>query len=644
MKQRIEADPHSYAEPDKVTVTHVDMELTPDFKKKTVSGLVELSLQWHETDCETLVLDTKKLAIEKIEALDTDGNWNTVNFKLLEEDKFLGTPLHIQANAKHSKVKITYQTSAEADGLQWLKPAQTATKSHPYLYSHSEPINARSWIPLQDTPEVRQTYTARINTPKELRAVMSAENDPEQKLTGQFEFKMVQTVPSYLIAFAVGNIHAIKIGPRSVVYSEPGVVEEAAKEFEDTEKMMVETEKLYGPYPWDNYDILVMPPSFPMGGMENPRMTFATPTIIAGDKSLVSVIAHEMAHSWSGNLVTNARWSDIWLNEGFTTYVQNRIVEIIYGKEMADQEFLVSINGLREELKDLPEPDQHLVTNLIGRDPHDGFSNVAYFKGAWFLKTLEKKFGREIFDNFVKEYFKHFSFQSITTSSFTKFFQEHLLEKYPGKYSMEEAAKWIYQPGVPADAVVIDSKRFKINDVIRQEWLNNTRSVGELNAKEWSSNEWQYFLSKLPQDMTHSQLKELDDTYHLTGMKNDVVAGQWYKVAIDCKYNEANQEIKNYLLRIGRRYLVAPLYDKLLQTEEGKLFAQQIYKEARPTYHSVTRGTIDEKFEKASVKILLSEKLSGSSDALKKFGHFNTSEEQQKVVNTDDQLTYTSTI
>lgn len=281
---------------------------------------------------------------------------------------------------------------------------------------------------------------------------------------------------------------------------------------------------------------------------------------------------------------------------------------------------------------------------MKGRDPHDGFSGVAYFKGAWFLKTLEEKFGREIFDNFVKEYFKHYSFQSIPTAAFTEFFQKHLLEKHPNIYSMEMANNWIYQPGIPEDAVAIEPKRFAINDEIRQEWLNNTRTVSDLNGKEWSSNEWQYFLSKLPQNMTHSQLKELDDTYHLTGMRNDVVAGQWYKVTIDCRYEEANQELKNYLLRIGRRYLVAPLYDKLLKTEEGKLFAQQVYKEARPGYHSVTRGTIDEKFEKASVKILLAEQLSATSAALSKYGHFAASEDRQKAVNTDEQLTATNTI
>ncbi|CEG56597.1 M1 family metallopeptidase [Legionella fallonii] len=600
---RAKIDPHSYSEPEKVNITHLDLTLNPDFKNKTIQGVVEMTLHWHDLECHTLTLDTKKLNIQRVEISSSDESWVSTDFRLEDEDKILGSALHINANAKNKKVRITYETSSTADGLQWLDPSQTATKKYPYLYSHSEPINARSWMPVQDTPEVRQTYTARINTPKELRAVMSAENNPDHVLNGEFEFNMNQPIPTYLIAFAVGNIQAKKIGPRSAVFAEPDLVDKTAKEFEDTEQMIQVTEGLYGQYPWGNYDVLVMPPSFPMGGMENPLLTFATPTLIAGDKSLVGVIAHELAHSWSGNLVTNARWDDVWLNEGFTTYVQNRIVEAVYGKEQADLEFMVSVNELYEELDTLEEQDQHLVLNLDARDPHDGFSGIAYTKGAWFLKTLEEQFGRDQFDDFLKKYFHNFAFKSITTTDFIAFAQTHLLELYPQKYSMEEINQWLHQPGIPKDAVKIKAKRCEINDVVREQWLNGTISANQLNAQSWSSNEWQYFLNKLPSNLKHEQIKELDECYHLTGMSNHVVAAQWYKITIDGRYSEANIEIKNYLLNIGRRYLIVPLYQRLLKTEDGKQFAQEIYKEARTIYHSVTRETIDKKFKETGVEL-----------------------------------------
>ncbi len=633
-------DPHSYSEPEKVTITHLDFQLTPDFKNKKMEGVVEMTLNWHAPEGETLVLDTKKLNIQKVELLSSDTTWLSTDFTLNKEDEILGSALHINANATNKKVRITYETAPAAEGLQWLAPSQTATKKYPYLYSHSEPINTRSWLPVQDTPEVRQTYTARINTPKELRAVMSAENNPDHDLNGEFEFQMDKRIPSYLIAFAVGNIAAKKIGPRSAVFAEPIIVDSAAKEFEDTEQMIEVTEMLYGQYLWGNYDILVMPPSFPMGGMENPRLTFATPTLIAGDKSLVGVIAHELAHSWSGNLVTNARWDSVWLNEGFTTYVQNRIVQALYGEEAAALEFMVSINELSESLNTLKEADQHLVLRLEGRDPHEGFGDVAYTKGAWFLKTLEEQFGRAQFDNFLKKYFNHFAFKSIATTDFLEFLQTHLLDLYPEKYSMDKVNQWLHQPGIPEDAVRIEAKQCEINDRVREQWLNGTISAIQLNAQSWSSNEWQYFLNKLPENLSYERIKELDTYYHLTGMSNHVVAAQWYKITIDGQYKEANEAIKNYLLTIGRRYLIVPLYQRLLKTENGKEFAQEIYKEARATYHSVTRETIDNKFKETGVELNFFKPIptqARDGTARNIYSHFNKShvKASDKVDNTE---------
>ncbi len=427
-------DPQSYAETDKVRVTALKLDLDVAFKSSQLIGTAELTLDWRDKAARTLKLDTRDLAIASVDAIGADGKASPVKFDLAARDKILGSALVIDLPQQTTKVKISYATSPAASGLQWLPPLQTAGKKHPFLFSQSQAIHARSWVPLQDTPAVRFTYTADLKVPEALRAVMSAGNDPKHALSGTFHFEMDKPIPSYLLAIAVGDIAVKPTGPRTAVYAEPSMVEKAAKEFEDTEKMIVATEKLYGPYRWGRYDILVLPPSFPFGGMENPRMTFATPTVIVGDKSLVSLVAHELAHSWSGNLVTNSSWKDIWLNEGFTSYVERRIVEALYGREQADMEDVIGQFGVKQEMTGLPPADQLLALKpLDGRDPDEALTEVPYVKGAWFLTYLENAYGRATFDAFLRGYFDHFAFQSIDTDTFLDYYNKNLAQKHPGK-------------------------------------------------------------------------------------------------------------------------------------------------------------------------------------------------------------------
>ncbi|MBX3700152.1 MAG: M1 family metallopeptidase [Dokdonella sp.] len=586
-----EADTFSYAQPDKVRVKSLALDLTVDFAARQLAGSAELQLDWRDRAAHELVLDTRDLVIDRIEAWRIGGPPHAVKFELDAADPVRGAALRIALDGPAPAVRIHYHTLPQASGLQWMTPAQTAGKKQPFMYSQSQSIHARSWVPLQDTPAVRFTYRAHVVVPKALRAVMSANNDARHALDGDYRFTMDEPIPSYLLAIAVGDLAVRETGPRSAVYAEPSVVEKAAKEFSDTEKMIEATEKLYGPYRWGRYDILVLPPSFPFGGMENPRLTFATPTVLVGDKSLVSLVAHELAHSWSGNLVTNATWRHMWLNEGFTSYVENRIVEAVYGKEQADEEFIIGADELRREIAATPPATQWLVPQLDDAD--DAASDFAYVKGAWLLRTLEARFGRAEFDAYLRGYFDHFAFQSITTEQMLDWLQPNLLDKYPGKMSLDEVKAWIYGPGVPADATVPASPRLTAIAAARAQWLAGTRKALKLGAKDWNTHEWMYFLDGLPTDLDARHVAELDAAWHLNGSPNAEIARRWYLAAIRADYRPARAQMAKYMTRIGRRYLVVPLYEALAKTPNGLAFAREVYAKAKPGYHPLTQASIE---------------------------------------------------
>ncbi|HYE73184.1 MAG TPA: M1 family metallopeptidase, partial [Blastocatellia bacterium] len=508
-------------------------------------------------------------------------------------DKILGAPLTIQLSPDATRVRVDYETDQNASGLQWLDAAQTAGKKQPYLFTQSQAIHARSWIPCQDSPAVRVTYTAHIKTPNTVRAVMSAENDPNAPRNGDYRFKLDNPIPAYLIALAVGDIAFKPMSARTGVYAEPSVVDKAAAEFADTEKMIEATETLYGPYRWGRYDLLVLPPSFPFGGMENPRLTFATPTIIAGDKSLVSLVAHELAHSWSGNLVTNATWSDFWLNEGFTTYLERRIVEAVYGRNREEMEAVLGKQDLLEEIKQFEDRDEILHIDLSGRDPDDGATRVPYEKGALFLRQLEETFGRERFDQFLRSYFDHFAFQSITTQDFVNYLKQNLFSKDEQLAAKIPLDEWLYKPGLPASAPEPKSDAFAKVAEQADAWQRGTVKADQIKSKDWTTQEWIHFLRHLPPQLSKEQMTELDRTFHLTQSGNSEIAHQWLLMAIRHKYEPAYPRLEEYLTTIGRRKLVRPLYEELMKTDDGKARAKAIYQKARPGYHPITSATID---------------------------------------------------
>ena len=316
------------------------------------------------------MLDTEGLTVEGAEVrrlipTRTDP-YKAVKFQLAKSDPILGAKLTVHVPASAMQVRLRYRTSPGASGLQWLDPARTAGKKLPFLFSQSQAIHARSWIPLHDSPGARVSFTATIRVPKGMTAVMAAESRvrPAEKQMGIFRYRLSQSIPPYLVAMAVGDLSFRSLGKRTGVWAEPATLDDAATEFADLEAMVTASENNFGPYRWGRFDLLVLPPAFPFGGMENPRLTFVTPTILAGDRSLVSVVAHELAHSWSGNLVTGATWRNFWLNEGFTTYLERRIIESIYGRERADMEALLGLSELRDELapaQEGPDPAHRLI-------------------------------------------------------------------------------------------------------------------------------------------------------------------------------------------------------------------------------------------------------------------------------------------
>lgn len=584
-------DPHSFAKPDEAVVKHLDLDITVDFENKILSGKAAYKIE-NRKNVQQIILDTRDLKIDRITM---NKEETPVSFSLGEPVKHLGRALVVSITPQTDVITIYYSTSPEAGALQWLEKEQTAGKKAPFLFTQSQAILARTWIPCQDGPGMRFTYEATIHVPKGLMAVMSAENPVAVNPEGVYHFKMPQPVPAYLFALAVGDLVFKPEGKLTGVYAEPATIDKAVYEFADLDKMVDAAEKLYGPYEWGRYDLIVLPPSFPFGGMENPRLTFCTPTILAGDRSLVSLVAHELAHSWSGNLVTNATWNDFWMNEGFTVYFENRIMEALYGKSFSDMQALLGLEDLKETITELgyTSEDTHLKLNLNDRNPDDGVTDVAYEKGHFLLLLIEQTFGREKFDAFLKNYFQRHKFQSITTEQFLAEYRNDLVKDDSAAAKKIDIERWVYGPGIPDNCPTIVSERFNAVEATVQEWKKGSPAK-DLNTKNYSSNEWQRFIRSLPEQMTTKQMQELDDAFHFTNSGNSEILGVWFEHVIKSKYQPAYPALENFLINMGRRKFCKPLYSSLSKTPDGLVLAKKIYEKARPNYHSVTRGTIDE--------------------------------------------------
>ena len=587
MEKRV-TDPHSFSQPEEAVVKHMNLDLQVDFDKKVIIGNAEIEIE-RSADAQNLILDTKELQIHEIKY----ENGDLADYTIHEHDQYLGSALEITLRGIDDKVIISYSTGQGAEALQWLEPEQTAGKTSPFLFTQSQAILARSWIPLQDSPGIRFTYNATVKVPNGHMALMSAENPQETSNDGIYHFKMDQPIPSYLMALAVGKIGFAPVGERTGIYAEPSMLERSREEFSEMEKMLIIAEKLYGRYRWDRYDLIVLPPSFPFGGMENPRITFATPTIIAGDKSLTSLVAHELAHSWSGNLVTNATWNDFWLNEGFTVYFENRIMEALKGKDYSDMLSTLSYQGLLEEvdlfMRTGKENDTKLKLDLAGRNPDDGVTTIAYDKGYFFLKYLEEYVGREKFDEFLNLYFSEFAFKSNHTEAFLNYLDENLFQKNNLK-PIGDLDEWIYGVGLPASLPKAKSERFEKVDYALSEWRNGNESF---KTELWSSHEWVYFIMNLPHDISIQSIQRLDEKFHFTNSGNAEILGVWFVHCARHLYKPSFSAMEPFLIHTGRRKFLMPVYQELAKSEKGKAKALSIYKKARPNYHFVAANSLD---------------------------------------------------
>ena len=588
-------DPHTYAKPLDARVSNVDLNLALDFDAKQVSGTAALDVI-AKPGVTQVILDTKGLKIAEV----TDASNKPLKWQLGAADPSKGAPLTVTLPGDgKQRIMVRYSSSPEAAALQWLTPEQTAGKKHPYLLSQGQPTLNRTWIPTQDSPGIRQTWSATVTAPEPLKVVMSGERltvDGEPAGDGRraFRFKMDKPVAPYLIAIAAGDLAFRELGPRTGVWTEPGVLGRAAAELADTEKMVEAAEKLYGPYRWGRYDVIVLPPSFPYGGMENPTLTFLTPTFIAGDKSLVGLVAHELAHSWSGNLVTNATWADSWLNEGFTSYFENRIMEAIYGPHRAAQEAALSFDDMEKAMKELGQdsPVTRLHLAAAEANPDGGSSGIVYDKGSIFLRTLEKLVGRDRFDAWLRSYFDRYAFQPMTSAKFLADFRENLVKSDKALEDKLMLDKWVYEPGLPSNVTRPDPAAFA--DVDKAVAAFAAGGAAPAGFDGWTTAERIRFINSLPRKLPSARMDELNGKLRLNEAGNNEVLYAWLDLAVQNRYQPAVPALERFLTTQGRRKFVKPLLTALAKDEAwGRPIAVKVYSEARSSYHPVTANDID---------------------------------------------------
>ena len=587
-------DYFTFANTEQFVTEHLALDLDVDFDAEELRGSALQTMRRLDAAATEIVLDTRDLTIASAVIVTADSS-APVEFRLGDTDETLGTPLYITVPVDTSEqfdLVLEYKTSPKSTALQWLPPELTAGGKHAMMFSQSQAIHARSWVPVQDTPAIRVTYEATIRTPKSMLAVMSANNNPLAPRTGEYRFEMPQPIPPYLLAIAVGNFYFAPLGEDTGVYTEPELLDASVYEFADTQAMLEQAEAMFGPYDWGRYDLLVLPPSFPFGGMENPRLSFITPSLLAGDRSLVSVIAHELAHSWSGNLVTNATWRDGWLNEGMTSYMESRLMEVIYNVERVDEERVLMYNELLLDFEQVPEKMQALAPRLDNTDSEDFQGTIHYSKGQLFLEYLEDAFGRKAFDDFLSAYFEEFAFGTITTEQFLDYLDERLLSQEGSPVTRAQAEKWTYEPGLPADARIPVSANLDNAKALAEAWSEGEMQLSDVPFAEWSPQAKIHFINSIAPDLSFEKLAELDEGLGLSATSNAEIGRTWFIQVAKRRYTDAYDSLEAHLNRYGRGRLIAPVYAALAANGEDLELAREMFERARSAYHPITNEWI----------------------------------------------------
>lgn len=573
-------DPHSWSDDAQPRQRHLRWTARVDFSARRLFCRAELHFDRGGTSVD---LDSRDLDISAVTSVTGDA----LPFTLGPTDAILGTRLRISLPPGEASCVVHYQTGANATALQWLTPAQTASGRAPFLYSQCQPTHARSVVPLQDSPRFRLTYEATLGAPRSVRALMAARalGRTEEGAEASERWTMEHPIPPYLFAFVVGALASEELGPRSRVWAEPPLLGRAAWEFAEVNRMLSQAEELLGPYVWGRFDVLVLPPSFPYGGMENPTLTFLTPTVLTGDRSLVNVLAHELAHSWTGNLVSNATAEDFWLNEGFTVFVERRLLRALEGAESVGLHAAVGRQSLEDAVANFRDRPglTRLRTHLGGVDPDDAYSQVPYEKGYLFLRALEEAVGSARFDTFLRDYLGHFAFQSLTTQEFLDYLHQHL----PEAEAQLDVSAWVDGEGIPKDAPLPRSPR-----------LLALRELGTVlpdvaDAQRWRPLEWQVYLGRLARPTPRPLVEALEAAFHLSASKNPDVLVAWLVPALSSGHAPALARAEAFLGEVGRMKYLKPLYGALLAREATRSVARDCFERFGARYHAIAAAGIE---------------------------------------------------
>jgi leukotriene-A4 hydrolase len=629
-------DISSYSNFNEILQKEVDMDVSLDFDKKQMIGKMDVKYQILSSDLPKIILDLKGPEITSIEFIEKDEDEEDLNvipltYEINTENQFkdsLGTPLIISLeniekkdpnikkkvlDSKNIIVRIKFITTEKCTAIQFLTKEQTYTKKYPFMFTQCEAIQCRSLFPVQDSPSVKSTYTVKTSIEAPLTFLFGGilrtryyDSNAKQNIT---LFEQNIPIPSYLVAFVAGQLEYGRISERCGVWTEVGLCQKACYEFNDAERYIEIAEEYFAhPYEWKNYNLLVLPFSFPYGGMENPNLTFVTPALLAGDRSMSNVIGHEISHSWTGNLVTNKNWKNFWVNEGFTTFMERKLDSALLGEDMENLEAIVGNNELVADIKVMGEDSEYtkLSPDYGGNDPDDGFCTVPYEKGYQFLVFIEKKIGKDNFKEVMQRYIKKYKYQSVDYTAFQGVLEELIREKYKKKQAKKmikeiDWDKWLNEKGFPANKMDFVSEYLKDAEKLAEDFLNEKEDDSSVlkKFKEWHTNVKLAFLNYLTENkdkIDQKILLNLKNKLHLAEEYNAEIKYMWYLLALDKKLEEEMSNIQKFLETHGRLKYIRPVFFAWIEKDFSQ--AKEFFEKVKYLYHPFARRIIQEKFDK----------------------------------------------